>query len=66
VLAHALAQTGGQAGGLPAAITAIKDFPGIQGTISFDQYGDVARDVYIVQVQDGQFVTIKVLSPTAR
>jgi hypothetical protein len=31
--------------------------------ISFDQYGDVSRDVYIVQVKDGQFITVKTLSP---
>jgi branched-chain amino acid transport system substrate-binding protein len=66
VLAYALGQTNGKAEGLPAAITAIKDFPALQGTISFDQYGDVNRDVYIVQVKDGKFVTIQTISSVVK
>jgi len=63
VLAAALEKTNSQAEGLPAALTAIKDFPGLQGIISFDQYGDVRRDVYIVQIKDGKYVTIATIPP---
>jgi branched-chain amino acid transport system substrate-binding protein len=57
-LSHALEETGGTKAGLPEALTAIKSLPGLQDDISFDEFGDVQRDVYIVKVQDGQFVTV--------
>lgn len=55
VLAAALKQTNGQAGGLPEALIKIKDLEGAQGKISLDEFGDVQRDAYIVTVKDGQF-----------
>jgi branched-chain amino acid transport system substrate-binding protein len=58
VLARALEETGGQASGLPEALTAVKDLEGVQGPISMDEYGDVERDVYITIVRKGQFEII--------
>jgi branched-chain amino acid transport system substrate-binding protein len=66
VLARALEMTNGKAEGLPAALTAIQDFPGIQGTISFDHYGDVSRNVFIVQINDGKYRTIEIISPARK
>ena len=66
VLAHALEQTGGMEQGLPAALSTIKNFQGVQGTISFDEFGDVSRAVYIIQVKGGRFVTLKTIPPSAR
>ncbi len=63
VLAHALEQTNGQAKNLPQALTAINNLQGVQGTISIDEYGDVIREVYIVQVKDGQFEVIDTIIP---
>jgi branched-chain amino acid transport system substrate-binding protein len=63
VLAHALKQTGGEAAGLTEALVEFRNLPGVQGTISLDEYGDPARDLYIVQVQDGQFKVIDTISP---
>jgi len=64
VLASALEKTGGRKEGLPEALAATHDLPGLQGAISFDEFGDVQREVYIVRVQDGQFITVgKVVSP---
>ena len=58
ILAEALKQTNGQKEGLQEALLAISNFQGVNGTITFDKYGDVHRDSYMVQVQDHQFVII--------
>ncbi len=63
ILALALKQTHGKAEGLPEALTAIHDFPGVLGNISFDAYGDVKRDVYIIKVDGDHFTTVQVIPP---
>ncbi len=63
VLAHALEQTGGRTEGLPEALVAIKDWPGVQGNLTMDAYGDIQRDVYIAVVKDGGFEIIDTISP---
>jgi branched-chain amino acid transport system substrate-binding protein len=59
MLAQALEKTNGKAAGLEAALLEIQNFPGINGSISMDVYGEarVDRDWYVVQVKNGQFVT---------
>jgi branched-chain amino acid transport system substrate-binding protein len=64
VLHEALKQTGGEAEGLPEALRGIQDFPGLLGNISIDAYGDVQRDLYIVRVENGEFILISVVSLT--
>lgn len=63
VLAEALKHTQGQASGLPDALSSIRNFPGVQGTISIDAYGDVSRDVYIVRISNGQFQVVATIPP---
>ncbi len=63
IMALALQHTGGKAEGLPEALLGIHDFPGVLGNISFDAYGDVKRDVYIVKVDGDHFQTIEVIPP---
>jgi len=63
VLAHALKQTDGQTDRLPQVLTTTKNMLGVQGTISINEYGDVVREVYIVQVKDGQFEVIDTIVP---
>jgi branched-chain amino acid transport system substrate-binding protein len=63
VLAEALQQTDGQAQGLKTAVLEIQNFPGLQGEISFDPYGDVSRPLFMTRVIDGQFVVVATLSP---
>ncbi len=63
ILAHALEQTNGKATGLPEALSQIKEFRGLQGTISMDEYGDVQRELYIARVTDGKFATIATIPP---
>lgn len=43
---------------LPTALTSIKSFPGVNGQIGLDAYGDVIKKHYIITVRDGQFVTL--------
>jgi branched-chain amino acid transport system substrate-binding protein len=63
VLASTLEQTGGRAVGLREALSSVKNLQGVQGTINIDEYGDVARDVYIVRVAGGQFKLISTIRP---
>jgi len=64
VLAAALEKTHGQAKGLPQALLETRDFEGLTGVISMDEYGDVVRTQFLSVVQDGQFVTLDRLEPT--
>ncbi len=63
VLAQALEKTDGKAAGLPQALTEVKDFEGVIGPVSINQYGDVVRHRYLTAVQDGQFVTLAEFDP---
>jgi branched-chain amino acid transport system substrate-binding protein len=58
VLAEALKQTDGQAEGLPEALVNIKDLPGVQGSISMNEYGDAKRSFYVAVVENGQYQVI--------
>ena len=64
VLAHALKQTQGKANGLPQALTKINNLVGVQGPITINQYGDAHREVYIVEVKNGQFKVIDTILPS--
>jgi ABC-type branched-subunit amino acid transport system substrate-binding protein len=43
---------------LKESLTEIKDYDGVSGKFSFDQNGDVTRDIFIKTVKDGQFVRV--------
>jgi branched-chain amino acid transport system substrate-binding protein len=62
VLAKALEHTGGEKQGLRQEIKNIKGMEGVIGPITFNQHGDVLRDVYIVIVNDSRFETISTIS----
>jgi branched-chain amino acid transport system substrate-binding protein len=59
VLANAFEMTDGKTEGIKNALLQTKDLPGVNGHISFDPYGDVLRTLYLIGVEDGQFVTQK-------
>lgn len=63
ILAEALEKTSGQSDGLPQALREIQDFPVLGGNISLDDFGDVIRPIYLIQVQDGQFITLEAVNP---
>ena len=62
ILAEALKKTGGKAEGLPEALLSIEGLPGVLGTITFDAFGDVHRDIYILQVENGELVQQEIIS----
>ena len=59
VLAAALKETGGLAKGLPQALSEIRNFQGLIGELSLDEYGDASRTHFLIAVRDGQFVTLE-------
>lgn len=61
LLAECLKVTGGESAGLREALYAVRDFPGVLGPITFDAYGDVQREVYILRIENGQFIEESVL-----
>jgi branched-chain amino acid transport system substrate-binding protein len=63
MLAAALEKADGQAKRLPQALAEPRDFEGLMGTISMDEYGDAVRTHFLITVQEGQFVTLDRLEP---
>ncbi len=57
VLANALQKTDGRSENLKQALLETRSFAGVFGDISFDQYGDVTRTLYLIKVYEGKFVT---------
>jgi len=44
---------------LKEAIMGIKDFPGVTGLTSFDEGGDVEKDLYLLKIEGRRFVQIR-------
>lgn len=61
ILEYALHKTAGKSQGLIETLLEIKKFPAVQGVISIDKYGDIQRDLYIMQVKNGQFELVHTL-----
>ena len=45
--------------GIKNALYNIKDVPGVNGTLSFDENGDVVKPLTIKTVKHGKFVVVK-------
>jgi branched-chain amino acid transport system substrate-binding protein len=63
VLAAALEKTKGEAEGLEEALLETRDFEGLVGTVSMDEYGDVIRTHFLHTVENGQFITKSLIEP---
>ncbi|EPR40873.1 extracellular ligand-binding receptor [Desulfovibrio sp. X2] len=63
VLARALEWTRGSRNGLPEALSALGKVEGVQSPLVFDEYGDVSRRGFIVEVKDGGFKTLESIEP---
>lgn len=48
---------------LPEALTKIKDFPGLYGPFSLDDFGDIATPITILRVKDGRLKPVTQVSP---
>jgi len=44
---------------LKTALMDIKDFPGVTGLTSFDETGDVNKQIYLLKIKGRQFVQIR-------
>jgi|YNPBryantNP2012_1023418.scaffolds.fasta_scaffold03729_6 branched-chain amino acid transport system substrate-binding protein len=70
VLAAALEKVGyggawsrGRREQLRRALLETRDFPGLTGLISLDEYGDTTRTQFLVTVRDGRFVKLATFEP---
>lgn len=62
IMAYALTQTDGKREGLREVLSSIKDFKGVEGYLTIDEYGDVLRDVYILKVEGGGYSLLREIS----
>ena len=58
VLAQALEKVETQGLNLSQALVSTRDFPGLTGPITLNQYGNSVRPHYLIAVQGGKFITI--------
>jgi branched-chain amino acid transport system substrate-binding protein len=56
ILAHAIEKGGFTSEQIKNALYQVKDFPGLSGTTSFDENGDVIKPVILKTVRKGQFI----------
>ncbi len=61
MIAAALEQTNGETQGLKESLLKTSII-GLNGVISFDPYGDVSRPLYLIAVQDGNFINVETFS----
>jgi len=52
-------QAGGDVASLPRTLLAIRKFPGLQGDVVIDEYGDAKRKGFITTVQDGRMIRVR-------
>jgi len=58
VLAYAIENAGDDAEAVKSFLKGLKEFPGASGTFSFDNNGDVNKEIMMKKVKDGKFVYI--------
>lgn len=63
ILTAALEKTRGKKAGLRAALLETREFEGLTGRISLDEYGDAVRTQFLITIKDGQFVRYVALEP---
>lgn len=59
IVLKAIRTAGGDRAGIRDAIAATQNYPGITGNTSFDEDGDVLKDILILQVEGGVFTRIR-------
>lgn len=55
VIARALEKEGATREAIQKGLTEIEDFPGVTGTISFDENGDVIKEILRLEIKEGKF-----------
>jgi len=64
VLSAGLKKTSGKSEGLRQALLETRHFPGLMGSFSFDEFGDVERPYYLGTIRNEKFVTLEKLTST--
>ncbi|MFH1154895.1 MAG: ABC transporter substrate-binding protein [Pseudomonadota bacterium] len=64
MLATALQETGARADGLKQALEGIRNFKGLNDTLSMDRYGDVVRPFHLGVVRNGKYDLVTSLKET--
>lgn len=59
MMAGAIRRGGLNKGRIRDALAATREFPGVTGRISFNQFNDDPREVIFARIQNGQFVPVK-------
>ncbi len=59
IVASAINKGGYTSREIQRALSQLKDFPGVTGTMNFDENGDVVKHLRIMTVRNGQFATIE-------
>jgi branched-chain amino acid transport system substrate-binding protein len=62
VLAAALEKTNGQAAGLANALSNLSGVETLTATVALNEYGDTIRPLFIQKVQNGKFITVKMIT----
>lgn len=62
IIAHAIGEGGYSADGIRKALVQIEDFPAVGGKTTFDESGDVVKELRILSVEKGRFVPLENLS----
>ncbi len=59
IIAQAIEEAGTDGPALRDAIHATKDYPGITGSTSFTENGDVVKEIVVIKVENGQFTRVR-------
>ncbi|MCM8712014.1 ABC transporter substrate-binding protein [Clostridium sp. SYSU_GA19001] len=62
VLSYALKKTGGNSKGLSDALLETRNYTGLMGNFSFNEFGDVMRPFYLSSISNGKFITLDLLT----
>jgi branched-chain amino acid transport system substrate-binding protein len=63
ILASVLATSGTDATRVKTALYSVRNFPGVTGTMTFDDHGDVLKSIDIKQIKQGNPILIDVVKP---
>ncbi|MDQ3775580.1 MAG: penicillin-binding protein activator [Pseudomonadota bacterium] len=58
ILAAVMTRTGSEPEQVKAGLYKVKDFPGVTGSTSFDDHGDVTKDIFIKVIKNGNPVLL--------
>ncbi|MBZ9572649.1 ABC transporter substrate-binding protein, partial [Patescibacteria group bacterium] len=55
IIAQAIEKEGANREAIQKGLSGIENFPGVTGTISFDENGDVIKEIWSLEIKEGKF-----------